>query len=357
VTAGLTALVITATSVGLLLRAFDGRDTDVAQPLPSVSAHEVVTIPVGRRGQLNAITAAFGSVWVAAYGVPDGAGQDQGAILRIDPSSNQVTDMVPTEVFPTWETGGGGLTSGDGSLWVVGSATIDADPQGVLERIDPSSMTVVSQIPLGGDIGAGDVAISTSGVWVTAVRDDSAFLLRVDPESERVTDRIALEGRSARRVVATDDAVIVQELEWDNQGGPCALLASIDPTDGQLLAEEPANGCTGDIFNWEGEVWGTTDVGFTAIDPATALPTGPVTPFVDQGFPRGDPVVDPTGVWFGAYPGGNGSAPDILSRLDPAAGRVETYPIEIGWSAAAPLNGSLWAMNWEGSVSRIVLSG
>ncbi len=360
VTAALTAIAITAAGTGVLIRTFDGRDEQIAtpSPLPAAEPHTTATIPVGTRGQVSAITAGFGSVWVAAYGVPGGEGVDQDAILRLDPATNQVSDVIPVDTVPSWETGGGGLTSGFGSLWVAGGAKIDGQAQTVLLRIDPTTLTVVSRIALGGDYGTGDVDVNSTGVWVVGPTHDGSALVRVDPTSERVTARIPLRGQAARHVVATDDAVIVQELEWAGGGGPCSVTASVDPTDGHLRAEEPAPGACaggGEPFEWDGSVWDATADGFAQVDPATALPVPPTTPYIDDGFPRADVAVDASGVWFGAYPGGNGSAPDTLSRFDPDTGHIETFPMDVGWSAAAVLDGSIWAMGWEGTVTRIDL--
>jgi hypothetical protein len=44
-----------------------------------------------------------------------------------------------------------------------------------------------------------------------------------------------------------------------------------------------------------------------------------------------------------------------LTRFDPATGEVEPFDLEVGWSVASWLDGSLWAMGWDGSLTKIVL--
>ena len=357
--AALTAMVIAIASTGILIRAFDQPDTVVSNPspLPAVEPHEIVTIPVGPTGQVSAITSGFGGVWVAAYGVPGGKGIDRDAILRLDPATNQVSDTIPVDTVPTWETGGGGLATGFGSLWVAGWTRIDGKEEGSLLRIDPETLEVNAHIPLPAYDGATDVAVNDTAVWVVGRTGDSSGITRVDPETDQITNQTPLRAQSARRVVATSDEVIVSELEWAGGEGPCSVLASVDPTDARLLAEQPRGDCSGGggIFEWDGEVWVAGSEGFAKVDPATATAVQPVIAYGGRGFPRGDVAVGATGAWFGAYPGGNGEARDTLSRFDPASGLIDTFSLKVGWSAATVLDDTIWAMNFEGTVTRIDL--
>jgi hypothetical protein len=359
--AALTAIVITTVSTGVLIRDFNRAETPVASPspLPPVEPRVTDTIPVGERGQVSAITSGFGSVWVAVYGVLGGEGVDRDAILRLDPATDEVTDTIPVDTVPTWETGGGGLVTGFGSLWIAGEARIDGQSQGLLLRIDPATLEVVSRIPLGTYERASDVAANDTAIWVVGSSGDASAVTRIDPMTDQVTDTTPLRAQAVRRVVATNDEVIVEELEWADGGGPCSVLASVDPTDARPLAEEPSRGACaggGNIFGWEGNVWVAGADGFAEVDPATARAVPPITDYATKnGFPRSDEAVDTTGVWFGAYPGDNGTAPDTLSRFDPQTGRIETFPIDVGWSAATVSAGTIWAMNWEGTVTRIDL--
>lgn len=359
VTAALTAMVIAVASTAVLIRAFDQPDSVASNPspVPAVEPHEIVTIPVGSQGQVSAITSGFESVWVAAYGVPGGKGIHGDAILRLDPATNQVIDTIPVVTAPPWETGGGGLATGFGSLWVAGQTRIGGHDQGLLLRIDPQTLKVDAEIPLAAYSSASDVAANDTAVWVVGTTGDASSITKIDPATNQVTGQISLRAQAVRRVIATNDEVIVGELEWAGGQGPCSVLASIDPADARLLAEQPRGACSGGgIFGWDGDVWVAGAEGFAKVDPATATAISPVTPYADGGFPRGDVAVGASGAWFGAYPGGNGEARDTLSRFDPADGRIDTYPLKVGWSAATVLGDTIWAMNWEGTVTRIDLS-
>jgi hypothetical protein len=92
------------------------------------------------------------------------------------------------------------------------------------------------------------------------------------------------------------------------------------------------------------------------IDPKTALPAGDGFSFEPDHSPRSFLVADETGIWYGAYPGGNGVRPDRLARIDPTTGDITEYmQLTRGSIAASILDGSLWALNYDGTVTRIDL--
>lgn len=359
-TAGAVASVVAIAGVGVVMRAFDPGDVVVREPaIPEIDPRITATFPVGTRGQVSGIVAGFGSLWVTAHGVPGGGGADDYALLRIDPLGNQVVDTIPLLGISGWETGGGGIDAGAGSIWVTGGVRTDGQQQGLLSRIDPNTLEVQA-ILLGGDDAASDVGVSDDGVWVTGRRDGRPVLMRFDPSSGELDAReVILRGEVARRVVVTDDSVLVRQWVWHGNQGPCGLLTSVDPGAVTTIAEEPQAGVCGGIDGWflyNDQIWSTTDGGFGRVDPTTGSISGPIHPYATESTgPRSHPVVDATGVWFGAYPGGNGSAPDRLSRFDPASGAIETFELEVGWSAAAVLDGTIWALGWEGVLTRIDL--
>jgi hypothetical protein len=103
-----------------------------------VDSSVTATISVGAA---RAVAYGAGSIWVAASA---NDGSFRGWILRIDPATNRIVAKIPVRSVPGWEIGGGGLTVGDGSVWVTGGV---AAPGGVnspghgsnaiLIRIDP----------------------------------------------------------------------------------------------------------------------------------------------------------------------------------------------------------------------------
>lgn len=361
IAAGAVASVVAVASFAVLVRAFDSHEDVISEPtLPDVAPKITTSFPVGTRGQVGSIVAGFGSLWITAYGVPGGGGPDDAAVLRVDPVTEQVADVIPVGGVSGWVTGGGGLAVGDDSIWVAGYHRIDGATQGTLSRIDPTSLEV-EVILLGGEPASADVSVSDDGVWVTGSLDGTPRLTHVDPAFGKVdAPEIPLRGETARQVVSTNDAVMTRQWDWRGGGGPCGVATSIDPRAVESIAESPnprTCGGIGELFVWNEQVWTSVDGGFSRLDPATASPVGETYPFTtEHAFPRSGPAIDATnGVWFGAYPGGNGSAPDQLSRFDPSSGTIHTFDVEVGWSAAAVLDGTLWALGWEGELTRIDL--
>ncbi len=361
IAAGALASVVAVAGFAVLVRAFDSHQDVISEPtLPDVAPKITTSFPVGTRGQVGGIVAGFGSLWITAYGVPGGGGPDDAALLRVDPVTDQVADVIPVGGVSGWVTGGGGVAVGEDSIWVAGYDRIDGAAQGTLSRVDPTSLEV-EVILLGGEPASADVSVSRDGVWVTGRIDGVPRLTHVDPEFGKIdAPEVPLRGETARQVVSTDDVVMTRQWDWHGGDGPCGIATSIDPGAVEPIAESPDPGTCGgigELFVWDEQVWTSMDGGFSRLDPASASPVGQTYPFTtEHAFPRSGPVIDPTtGVWFGAYPGGNGSAPDQLSRFDPSSGTIETFDVEVGWSAAAVLDGTLWALGWEGELTRIDL--
>jgi hypothetical protein len=337
--------------------------TPTLTPVPEPSPHEVTTFKVGPTAQTEAILAADGSIWVTAYGVPGGGGVDRDVLFRIDPATNEVVAKIAINTAPTWVGGGGGVTFADGSIWVTGGGRVAGEgPQALLDRIDPATNEVVTTIPLGGRYG-GDVAANTEGIWVAISGDQNTDVIQVDPATNEVVSRIPLPSTQVRRIAATDDAVLVEEHVWEGNQGPCGVLTSIDPNTAVIVAREPSgdpcqtvNPAAGNPLVWDGAIWGLTSDRFVPIDPKTALPAGNGFAFEPDHSPRSFLVADETGIWYGAYPGGNGVRPDRLARMDPTTGDITDYmQLTNGSIAASIIDGSLWTLNYDGTVTRIDL--
>jgi streptogramin lyase len=365
VATGLLALTVAIGATILLVRAFHAGDVPLSEPTTSptpslaLDPREVATFPVGNTGETNAILSADGSIWVTGYGVNGGGGVDRAALFRIDPATDDVTDVFPMDTAPTREVGGGGVAFADGSIWVTGGGKPTGDePQAILDRVDPSTGKIVATIPLGGRFGA-DLAINEQGVWVGIFTDGDAEIVRVDPTTNQVAGRTELPSSYVSHVEAIDGAVVAQELEWSGGEGPCGYLTRVDPATGEVAAREAVGDPCGltRLLTWNGRIWSTIGERFAPLDPATLKPAVQGFAFEAEHFPRGFLVPDDTGIWYAAYPGGDGNRPDRLTRMDPATGEVSSYPLTLdhGPIAATILDGSLFALNFDGSVTRIDL--
>jgi streptogramin lyase len=121
--------------------------------------------------------AAFGAVWVSDSG--------RGEIVKVDPDSRRVIARIPVA-------GETEMAAARGSLWAVRNAS--GTPSGPLLRIDPRTGRVVERIALrtpAGDAFFGAVPIAAgSRIWVGGPNG----VLAVDPARNRVVGHIALSG-------------------------------------------------------------------------------------------------------------------------------------------------------------------
>ena len=126
--------------------------------------------PVANLGPATStIAVGDGGVWVVNAQV--------GAVVRLDPSTNQIVTSVPVQNPDDVAVGAGGV-------WVT-------DPQdGAVLRIDPSTNRVVATAQAPGI--AGGIAIAGGAPWVNDTTDDT--LLRIDPSTMQVSQTIRLSG-------------------------------------------------------------------------------------------------------------------------------------------------------------------
>src|SRR4051794_15586515 len=107
-----------------------------------------------------------------------------GEVTRVDPESGHVTAAVDTGV-----THPGGLAVGYGSVWVTDCCTP------TLVRIDSATNAIADRIRLPTAQGylasqTGDVATGAGSVWVSQGFVNPSYVLRLDPTTGRVVDRI-----------------------------------------------------------------------------------------------------------------------------------------------------------------------
>jgi streptogramin lyase len=178
----------------------------------------------GERGVISRHDPATGEL-VATLEVPDrihamAAGPDATAVM--------VGDRPELHLFPagstrsrvvTAELGGGDMVLGFDSFWVY-------HPDGRLLRVDPGSGGIQAEIPIGQDLYFPGISVGDEAVWVAS--GDTREVLRVDPRTDRVTDRIALEGAPAH--VAARDGMLWVALPEDD------AVLRIDPGSGQVTA-------------------------------------------------------------------------------------------------------------------------
>ncbi len=341
-----------------------GSPTPAATPTPTEtlspslpSAHVAATIDVGPNAVTSSILYADGSVWITAYGVEGGDGVDKAMVFRIDPATNGIVARIPVDATPTWEIGGGGIASGDGSIWVTGSGRLPGQGSGaVLDRIDPVTNEVVATMFLGGSFGA-DVVVDDSGVWVLIFdTDTSTEVLRLDPATGDVVATIGLDAEWAQRIFSAAGAIWVNAAVFRNSTLNHFTLVKIDPAANSVVATLP-NAEFGTFDTGAGVIWTTAATGGRAglarIDPETVRFVGDPIPMAQAIGGLGLIAGDPGGIWLEGYESDAGS----IERYNPATGEIDAsvptpkgVPLQM---AIAP--GSLWTVNGDGTVTRIDL--
>jgi dipeptidyl aminopeptidase/acylaminoacyl peptidase len=299
----------------------------------------------------RAVAVGEGSVWGTvdnANGGPD----DQ--LVRIDPATDRIVST--TTVLEA-----GDVAVGHNDVWV----TSRVEDDGAVLRLDPSTGQVVASVMIGDN--ASDLAVDDEAVWATTNTtmlgfETSGEVVRIDPATNEVVARITINGGWPRDVVVGEGSVWVYgHSDYTTaRGWQASSLWQIDPTTNQLVATVlDDRGFLGDggylpdnVAVGEGWVWAADHSGDgVRIDPET----GALTTFqpTDEGLaPNG--FAWPYAVYAGHVFFGLGS----IEALDTETLQVvASIPLEsqVADAALDPVTGTLWIANYEGAVTRIDL--
>lgn len=139
----------------------------------------VAEIPL--EGFPQGIDVGFGSVWVAAADPPDGA---NGAVVRIDPRSNEVVRTILVDNLPEY------LDAGAGAVWATSN-------NGTIAEIDPRTNQLVSTIRIT-EGGRTTVAVGGGAVWAAELTaaGEEASIVRIDPETAQLDGEPIAAGRN-----------------------------------------------------------------------------------------------------------------------------------------------------------------
>jgi len=290
------------------------------------------TIDVGRA---TSVAYGAGAVWVSI----DPTNSSNRAILRIDAQTDRILATIPPLVVPGWEIGGGGLTAGDGSVWVAGLDASSNGTHGAIVRIDPSTNQVASTITLQGGKVA-DVAVDSGAIWaLISGNPGRPEVVRIDPSSDAVVATIPLSGGYGRSILAIGGSVLVTIAQ--PPGGPFdgGTLVRIDASTNEVSGTFDL-GTYPSMAMSEGTIWAMTDGGLVQIDPGTGQPTGsPATvPCTGDAL-----AVGAGGVWCFAA-----AADRALMRLIPETAQVDVAMKAgegTGGTALATSPDSVWVAN------------
>lgn len=335
------------------------RPQQSAQTEADITPRVTAKIDVGPTPQVVALDAS--GVWVS---VLDEDRSNEGfSLVKINPETNDVETRFSTEISVD------NLGAGEGDLWATG---FDKDlQQEVLVKLDPQTGHRLGMLPgIRTPSMNGRLAIGEGAVWVLSERVRGSAIVRVDPETVEVEAEIPL-----------GDPMLVQDIEigegsiWvliapvsGETVGP-AEIVRIDPDTNEIAARIPLDAHAPWIAVGDGSVWvpgwlhDFEDVG-------TGEGDRPVVFRIDASTNEvaGDPIPIHTsfrafgagegGVWFIAGP----EKPSGICRLN-----VQTLEVdhcvdpgqfaEVAFEPAALdlTRAVIWVSNSQASVTRIDL--
>jgi hypothetical protein len=196
------------------------------------------------------LSVVAGSVYVAAYKSPEGAGRGPCRLYRLDPTSGKVTGIL--DLPPQCGHAGGVAKGPPGHLWV-------ADTRDIFEvRLDPPGIatigTVVRHIRLGGLIKGSYATGSADALWLGAYETHGAPRLYKFPWAA-LKPQISQEDAAASVLMP----VRVQGAAFDPAGKLWVTRSS--GSFGELVEINPESGAVGARFAFP---VGTEDIGFDA---------------------------------------------------------------------------------------------
>lgn len=372
--AGVVALVASAAGFVLIVRAFGGEERAAVEPSPSPVAFRDVewlatVIPVSEFP--NAVAVGEGGIWVSAN---DGDRNPEGDVVRIDPQSGEVVARILVRALPGWEFGGGGIATGQGSVWVTGSVrSSDGDRTDgccdvIVQQIDPATDEMIDVVVVAPG-NEGDVWVDDTGIWVVYFAGetrDELEVAHIDLVTHQVLARVRVPGTWSQTIFGAGGYVWTTALVPGTDDayfgrGAYAYLTRIDPVSHDVRPVEDPNQSW--AFAGPGIPWVEDEGGIRRFDPQLGMLVGGVIAFPpgsDCCWPllsdgRGgawvvyaDGPVEERGLWH----------VDADGVLD-GSGKIGSRDSADTWGGVAegfdPITQTIWIVHSRDSVTRIEL--
>lgn len=280
--AGDHALRLTLAALGVALVAVSCGTTAAPTLAPPIPLTDRLLAAIEMPGDPDWLVADFGSVWVKRddgnvvridptshellatinadindAGLCQGIGSDGASIwtcsgsdiVRIDPETNAVADVVAAhKVYAQ-----GRLVHAAGRIWILNGEVADR-----LVGVDVNSFEIGAPIEL--DAECHDLAVGEGAVWVACPK--SNLVLRIEPTSGTVTDRITVTG-GAQVAVGPGAIWVATEVG--------ITRIDLDDKSVKTVAMDPAPADEGSVWAADGSVWVRTASPFvTRIDATSA---------------------------------------------------------------------------------------
>lgn len=300
------------------------------RPLPP-EVRPVLTAKSHLRSGAEDLATSGGALWVAGFQ----------AVSRLDP----VTGRVVARIRIPGVANDRSIAVGDGSIWITSGIT--TVPGGVY-RIDPSTDRVVAIIHVGGTVLG--IAVGAGRVWVTRPTQTLGEVIRIDPQTNRVTGPPINVGRGPAQIAYGEGAL------WVENTSPPSVMR-IDPATGNVSAV-PVVGVT--VVGYD-SLWAASDDSLTRLQPKPGQVVASVR------IPRGVAVAIGAGaVWVLAYP--RSGSPTVfdpikdtaaLWEVDPSSNQIVGKPLRL--DALQPIaitatDRNVWVADYNsGTVTRLRL--
>jgi YVTN family beta-propeller protein len=237
----------------------------------------------------SALVATGGGGMASGEGAVWAPGLRPGTLLRLEPSTRAVVDIIQLSGRPT------GIAVSPGAVWVT------IGDEGVVERINPSTNSSVLSIRVGN--GPAGIAAGFGAIWVANRLDGTVS--RIDAQTNAVADPIPA-GVSPTGVATAAGSVWVTNTDE-------GTVTRIDPGSGSGAKVAVGNGPVA-VAGSGDAVWvlNGADGTVSRVDPATNA----VVATVQVGEEPVALAIAGGGVWVATEVGGT------VSRIDPASNRV-----------------------------------
>jgi streptogramin lyase len=292
-------------------------------------------------------SASAGSASASSQALCAVSGPTKTVLKRVDPRSGEVVAEIPLEDLNDLDTQ---VAFGAGSVWVtsgfyaVGPPPKKRGPGDIVIRIDPQTNRVVDRIPVDPPSA---LAFGHGSVWVSS--GYFGTLSRIDPQTDEVVAKIRV-GQGAVGIAADESsgAVWVGGVSLSDDERENEKLSRVDPETNRVVAEIPIPAApmafgADDVAVGEGAVWVSSADKLLKVDPQTNEVAG----MVSVGAYYSQLVVNGGGVWAV----GQGANEYWLVRVDPttmhvvAAEDIGPYTMAPGLAAGG---GYVWFKSGEG---------
>jgi len=272
---------------------------------PMIDLKPVATFQLG--GTPDWLAISGDAIWVANSKFK--------AVQRINPIDASIVAKIEFQAEPC-----SGLTFAFGMLWVP----LCLKPAS-LARVDPATNKIIAILPFGPGDSEGGITESDDSVWI--VSDEAGTLLRIDPASNSVRQKISIPAGSF-------NPLYTGGLVWIT-GNKSGVLTPVDARTGEVLASIPVGPQPRFLTFGAGSIWTLNqgDGSVTRVDAKTRSVTAKIPAGIPG--PGGDICYGAGAVWATVF--------DVpLTQISPESNKVVRQWIGAGGDAIRFRQDSLW---------------